>query len=102
MIPLPKVVSGRLLNDAAESADVRLQKVLKGRCIGILWVFYTLAVIYKISTDLTYIRENAWDSIKKDSVNAICTNVDFKVNSLHIPKHDSFDLPWALLLDICH
>ncbi|KAJ7440696.1 hypothetical protein B0H11DRAFT_2352378 [Mycena galericulata] len=57
VIPTGKVVGGRLLNEAAEDVEAKLKQTLKNRNIG-------------LSTD-------GWKK-KRDSINAICANVDFK------------------------
>ncbi|KAJ6610956.1 ribonuclease H-like domain-containing protein [Mycena sp. CBHHK59/15] len=58
IIPSGKVLGGRLLNEAAEKVEVDIKRVMKGRDVG-------------LSTD-------GWKSKSKDSVNAVCSIVDFK------------------------
>ncbi|KAJ6617270.1 hypothetical protein B0H10DRAFT_2218753 [Mycena sp. CBHHK59/15] len=58
VMPMGKVIGGRLLNEAAEEVEVRIENTLKDKDAGI--------------TD-------GWKCKKKDSVNAICANVDYKL-----------------------
>ncbi|KAJ6539904.1 ribonuclease H-like domain-containing protein [Mycena sp. CBHHK59/15] len=58
ILPTGKVVGGRLLNGAAEDIELRLNKRLKNRNVG-------------LCTD-------GWKSQRKDSVNALCANIDFE------------------------
>ncbi|KAJ7653902.1 ribonuclease H-like domain-containing protein [Mycena polygramma] len=64
VIPTGKVIGGRLLNEAAEDVERVLQGRLKNRNVG-------------LSTD-------GWKSRKKDAINAICANVDFKSHLLEL------------------
>ncbi|KAJ6620892.1 hypothetical protein B0H10DRAFT_2432631 [Mycena sp. CBHHK59/15] len=63
ILPTGKVVGGRLLNGAAEDIELRLNKRLKNRNVG-------------LCTD-------GWKSQRKDSVNALCANIDFKARNNH-------------------
>ncbi|KAJ7199964.1 ribonuclease H-like domain-containing protein, partial [Mycena pura] len=58
IMPTGKVIGGRLLDAAAEEVEVKTSKALKNKNAG-------------ASTD-------GWKCKKKDSVNAICANVDYK------------------------
>ncbi|KAJ7864016.1 ribonuclease H-like domain-containing protein [Mycena leptocephala] len=64
IMPTGKVVGGRLLNDAAEEVELKTEKALKDKDAG-------------LSTD-------GWKCKKKDSVNAICANVDYKSHLLEL------------------
>ncbi|KAJ6579862.1 hypothetical protein B0H10DRAFT_2235560 [Mycena sp. CBHHK59/15] len=58
VLPTGKVAGGRLLDQAAADVELRLTKKLKGRNVGLC--------------------EDGWKSGKKESVTAVCANVDFK------------------------
>ncbi|KAJ7502351.1 ribonuclease H-like domain-containing protein [Mycena galericulata] len=58
IIPTGKVLGGRLLNEAAAEVEQKIEKRLHNQNVG-------------LSTD-------GWKSSSKDSVNALCANVDFK------------------------
>ncbi|KAJ7284775.1 ribonuclease H-like domain-containing protein [Mycena rebaudengoi] len=64
IIPSGKVLSGRLLNEEAENVELKIKKLMKNKHLG-------------LSTD-------GWKSKTKDSVNAICANVDFKAYLLEL------------------
>ncbi|KAJ7703333.1 hypothetical protein B0H17DRAFT_1127581 [Mycena rosella] len=58
VMPTGKVVGGRLLNAAASDVEMKITKTKKNKNVG-------------LST-------NGWKAKSKDSINAICANVDFK------------------------
>ncbi|KAJ6597884.1 ribonuclease H-like domain-containing protein, partial [Mycena sp. CBHHK59/15] len=58
IMPMGKVVGGTLLNEAAARVEVKITDALKGKFAG-------------LSTD-------GWKCKRKNAVNAICANVDFK------------------------
>ncbi|KAJ7664159.1 hypothetical protein B0H17DRAFT_1211425 [Mycena rosella] len=58
VMPTGKVVGGCLLNAAASDVEMKITKALKNRNVG-------------LSTD-------GWKAKSKDSINAICVNIDFK------------------------
>ncbi|KAJ6599536.1 hypothetical protein B0H10DRAFT_1959058 [Mycena sp. CBHHK59/15] len=58
IIPTGKVLGGWLLDDAAADVELKTMKVLKGKNVG-------------LSMD-------GWKCKKKDAINAICANMDFK------------------------
>ncbi|KAJ3993349.1 hypothetical protein F5050DRAFT_1847240 [Lentinula boryana] len=59
VIPAARVISGRLLDEAAEKANDKLKRVMKNRELGLVL--------------------DGWKSRKKDLLNGLCTNVDFKM-----------------------
>ncbi|KAF9060875.1 hypothetical protein BDP27DRAFT_1370138 [Rhodocollybia butyracea] len=59
VIPSAKVIGGRLLNDAVEKDSY--------------WVFFT-----RSGAECLTFRTDGWKSIRKDAVNAVCANIDFK------------------------
>ncbi|KAJ7784179.1 ribonuclease H-like domain-containing protein [Mycena metata] len=63
-LPSPKVIGGRLLNSAAEEVEEKIKKVMKGKLLG-------------ICTD-------GWKGNHRETVNGLCTNVDFKVYLLEL------------------
>ncbi|KAE9386681.1 hypothetical protein BT96DRAFT_948946, partial [Gymnopus androsaceus JB14] len=67
-----RVVGGRLLNDAAEKANDKLKRVMKIRELGLV--------------------QDGWKSRKKDSLNGLCTNVDFKYTISDGPKTYPIDI----------
>ncbi|KAJ6548268.1 hypothetical protein B0H10DRAFT_1969220 [Mycena sp. CBHHK59/15] len=71
VMPTGKVIGGRLLNEAAEEVEVRIENALKDKDAG-------------MSTD-------GWKCKKKDSVNAICANVDYKSHLLELVEVTSLN-----------
>ncbi|KAJ6628155.1 ribonuclease H-like domain-containing protein [Mycena sp. CBHHK59/15] len=71
LMPTGKVIGGRLLNEAAEEVEVRIENTLKDKDAG-------------MSTD-------GWKCKKKDSVNTICANVDYKSHLLELVEVTSLN-----------
>ncbi|KAJ6587810.1 ribonuclease H-like domain-containing protein [Mycena sp. CBHHK59/15] len=71
VMPTGKVIGGRLLNEAAEEVEVWIENTLKDKDAG-------------MSTD-------GWKCKKKDSVNAICANVDYKSHLLKLVEVTSLN-----------
>ncbi|KAJ6543312.1 hypothetical protein B0H10DRAFT_1970455 [Mycena sp. CBHHK59/15] len=71
VMPTGKVIGGRLLNEATEEVEVRIENTLKDKDAG-------------MSTD-------SWKCKKKDSVNAICANVDYKSHLLELVEVTSLN-----------
>ncbi|KAJ6563171.1 hypothetical protein B0H10DRAFT_1966265 [Mycena sp. CBHHK59/15] len=66
VLPTGMVAGGRLLDQVAADVELRLTKKLKGRNVGLC------------ITLLNSLSEDGWKSGKKESVTAVCANVDFK------------------------
>ncbi|KAJ3791970.1 ribonuclease H-like domain-containing protein [Lentinula aff. detonsa] len=64
VIPSAKVVGGRLLDDAIESVEKKMKKILKGQKLGLAM--------------------DGWKSINKDSLNGLSANVDYKTYTIDI------------------
>ncbi|KAF8146020.1 hypothetical protein K438DRAFT_1781381 [Mycena galopus ATCC 62051] len=64
IIPMGRVLGGRLLNEVAAEVEIKTEKVLRKRKLGLF-------------TD-------GWKSTKKESVNAVCANVEFKLYLLEL------------------
>ncbi|KAJ6603705.1 hypothetical protein B0H10DRAFT_1957768 [Mycena sp. CBHHK59/15] len=64
VIPTAKVVGGRLLNAEAAEVEEKIKKVMKGKVSG-------------LSTD-------GWKGNNRESINGLCTNVDFKAYLLEL------------------
>ena len=60
ILPTGKSISGRLLNNASEKVEVELKKLLRGKMIGIV--------------------DDGWKGAKKEKLDGVCANVDFKVS----------------------
>ena len=60
ILPTGKSISGRLLNNASEKVEVELKKLLRGKIIGIV--------------------DDGWKGTKKEKLDSVCANVDFKVS----------------------
>ncbi|THU79220.1 hypothetical protein K435DRAFT_884527 [Dendrothele bispora CBS 962.96] len=64
VMPTARVIGGRLLNEAASKVEGKLEERLKGQHLG-------------ISTD-------QWKNIRKDSIAAVCINVDGKAYTIKL------------------
>ncbi|KAJ7253812.1 ribonuclease H-like domain-containing protein [Mycena rebaudengoi] len=64
IMPSRKVIGECLLNEAAQTVEEKLARVLKDQNLG-------------LSAD-------GWKSLKKDAVNAVCANVDYKSYTLEL------------------
>ncbi|KAJ7256660.1 ribonuclease H-like domain-containing protein [Mycena rebaudengoi] len=80
IMPTRTVIGGRLLNQAAEDVELITTKALKGQYIGLL-------------TD-------RWKCKKKDAVNAICANADFKSHLLELIEVTALDKDGESLCEV--
>jgi hypothetical protein len=60
ILPTGKSIGGKLLNDASGKVEVELEKLLRGKMIGIV--------------------DDGWKGAKKEKLDGVCANVDFKVS----------------------
>jgi hypothetical protein len=80
ILPTGKSIGGKLLNDASREVEVELEKLLRGKMIGIV--------------------DDGWKGAKKEKLDGVCANVDFKVSTvamsiklmIHLPFVDSLSL----------
>jgi hypothetical protein len=80
ILPTGKSISRKLLNDASREVEVELEKLLQGKMIGIV--------------------DDGWKGAKKEKLDGMCANVDFKVSTvamsiklmIHLPFVDSLSL----------
>jgi hypothetical protein len=75
ILPSRKVVSSRLLDDAAQRAENKVGRALQGRSIG-LWYAIELKWFNNLHP---HSSSDGWKSRKKADLNAVCANADFKV-----------------------
>ncbi|KAJ6596559.1 ribonuclease H-like domain-containing protein [Mycena sp. CBHHK59/15] len=80
IMPTGKVVGGRLLNEAAAGVAVKITNELQGKFAG-------------LSTD-------GWKCKKKNAVNAICANVDFKAYLLELIEVTALNKDGQSLCDL--
>ena len=80
ILPTEKSIGRKLLNDASSEVEVELEKLLRGKMIGVV--------------------NDGWKGAKKEKLDGMCTNVDFKVSAvamliklmIHLPFIDSLSL----------
>lgn len=60
ILPTGKSIGGKLLNDASGKVEVELKKLLRGKMIGIV--------------------DDGWKGAKREKLDGVCANVDFKVS----------------------
>ncbi|KIM77089.1 hypothetical protein PILCRDRAFT_12274 [Piloderma croceum F 1598] len=64
ILPSAKAVGGRLLNDAAEIVELKIDKLLHGKSVGLV--------------------ADGWKSLTKSAVNGVCVNIDYKSYTLEL------------------
>jgi hypothetical protein len=62
ILPTGKLISGKLLNNASEKVKLQLEKLLPGKMIGIV--------------------DDRWKGAKKEKLDGVCVNMDFKVSAI--------------------
>lgn len=80
ILPSGKAASGSLLNKRVSEVDIDIRQVFREREVGIVCVDHSSLTCVSHFFD----RADGWKAQKKNSVNGVCGNVDFKSYPLEL------------------